>query len=158
MGTVLTTTIIARFIDGVVFALFAGLVAMTGKVPQIQGNLELGLAVAGALNLILFGAALWAMFRFRALFGQDGPLICRLFDRIAAWSRADGAALRSSLCEGVLWPRATRHRLNVLLGAFAAKIISATHYLWAGLALGVVLAPSNYRMSNQRVQHPQHAS
>lgn len=35
MGTVLTTTIIARFIDGVVFALFAGVVAMAGKVPQI---------------------------------------------------------------------------------------------------------------------------
>lgn len=144
MGTVLTTTIIARFIDGVVFALFAGLVAMAGKVPQVEGNLELGLSVAGALNFAVFGAALWAMFRFRVLFAQEGPVICRLFDWVAKWFRADGAALRGSLCDGVVWPRAPRHRLNVLLGAIAAKLISATHYIWAGLAVGVVLAPFDY--------------
>ncbi len=144
MGTVLTTTIIARFIDGVVFALFAGLVAMAGKVPQIGGNLELGLAAAGAVNFVLFGTALWAMFRFRALFAQEGPLICRLFDWIAKWFRANGAALRGALCDGVVWPRSRRHRLNVLLGAVAAKLISASHYVWAGLAVGVVLAPFDY--------------
>ena len=59
MGTVLTTTIIARFIDGVVFALFAGVVAVAGKVPQVDGNLEKGLSVAGALNLVLFSGLLW---------------------------------------------------------------------------------------------------
>lgn len=144
MGTVLTTTIVARFIDGVVFALFAGLVAMAGKVPQIGGNLEFGLAVAGALNFALFGGLLWAMFRFRTLFAQDGPLICRLFDWVAKWFRANGAALRGSLCDGVVWPKARRHQLNVLLGAIAAKLISATHYVWAGLAVGVVLAPFDY--------------
>ena len=144
MGTVLTTTIIARFLDCVVFALFAGLVAMAGKVPQIGGNLELGLAAAGAVNFVLFGTALWAMFRFRALLAQEGPLICRLFDWIAKWFRANGAALRGALCDGVVWPRSRWHRLNVLLGAVAAKLISATHYVWAGLAVGVVLAPFDY--------------
>lgn len=144
MGTVLTTTIIARFIDGVVFALFAGVVAMAGKVPQITGNLELGLAVAGALNFALFGALLWAIYRFRALFAREGPLICRLFDWVAKWFRANGAALRGSLCDGVVWPQSRRHRLNVLIGAIAAKLVSATHFLWAGLAVGVVLAPFDY--------------
>ena len=144
MGTVLTTTIIARFIDGVVFALFAGLVAMAGQVPQIDGNLELGLAVAGALNFALFGVLLWAMFRFRTLLAKDGPLVCRLFDWVAKWFRANGAQLRGSLCDGVVWPRARQHRLNVLIGAFAAKLVSATHYLWAGLAVGVVLTPFDY--------------
>ncbi|WP_233416962.1 lysylphosphatidylglycerol synthase transmembrane domain-containing protein [Halovulum marinum] len=144
MGTVLTTTVIARFIDGVVFALFAGLVAMAGQVPQIGGNLELGLAVAGALNFALFGALLWAMFRFRTLFAREGPLICRLFDRVTRWFRANGAALRGSLCEGVVWPRNRWRRLGVLVGAVAAKLVSSTHYLWAGLAVGVVLAPFDY--------------
>lgn len=144
MGTVLTTTIIARFIDGVAFALFAGLVAIAGKVPQISGNLELGLAVAGAVNFLLFGGLLWAMFVFRTLLSQDDPLICRLFDWVAKWFRANGAALRGSLCDGVIWPKARRHRSNVLLGAIAAKLISATHYVWAGLAVGVVLAPFDY--------------
>ena len=144
MGTVLSTTIIARFIDGVVFALFAGLVAMAGKVSQVGGNLELGLAVAGAVNFVLFGGLLWALFQFRTLLAQDGPLICRLFDGVAKWFRANGASLRASLCDGVVWPKARRHRLNVLLGAFAAKLISTTHYIWAGLAVGIVLAPLDY--------------
>nr|WP_255703070.1 lysylphosphatidylglycerol synthase transmembrane domain-containing protein [Roseivivax sp. GX 12232] len=144
MGTVLTTTIIARFIDGVIFALFAGLVAMAGRVPQIAGNLELGLAVAGALNFALFGAALWAMYRFRTLFAHEGPLICRLFDWVATWFRANGAALRGSLCAGVVWPRSRWHRAGILVGAVAAKLVAATHYIWAGLAVGVVLAPFDY--------------
>lgn len=144
MGTVLTTTIIARFIDGVVFALFAGIVAMVGKVPQITGNLELGLAVAGALNLALFGVLLWMMYRFRDLFAREGPLVCRLFDWVARWFRANGAALRGSLSDGVVWPRSRRHRLNVLIGAVSAKLVSATHFLWAGLAVGVVLGPFDY--------------
>ncbi len=144
MGTVLTTTIIARFIDGVVFALIAGVVAMAGKVPQTAGNLELGLAVAGALNFALFGALLWAMYWFRGLFARDGPLICRLFDWVAKRFLANGAALRGSLCDGVVWPRSRRHRLNVLIGAVAAKLVAATHFLWAGLAIGVVLAPFDY--------------
>lgn len=144
MGTVLTTTVIARFVDGVVFALIAGLVAMAGKVPQIAGNLELGLAAAGALNFALFGGLLWAMFRFRALFAREGALICRLFDRVARWFRANGAALRGSLCDGVVWPRSPWRRAGALTGAVAAKLVSATHYLWAGLAVGVMLAPFDY--------------
>jgi len=144
MGTVLITTIIARFIDGVVFALFAGVVAMAGKVPQIAGNLELGLAVAGALNFVLFAALLFVMYRFRTVFAREGPLICRLFDWVTSWFRANGASLRGSLCDGVVWPRRRLHRLNVLIGAIAAKLVAATHYLWAGLAVGVVLAPFDY--------------
>ena len=144
LGTVLTTTIIARFVDGVVFALFAGLVAMAGKVPQIAGNLEFGLAVAGALNCALFGGLLWAMFRFRTLFAREGPLICRVFDWVAKWFRANGSALRGSLCEGVVWPRSPWRRAGVLTGAVGAKLVSTTHYLWAGLAVGVALAPFDY--------------
>ena len=144
MGTVLTTTIIARFIDGVVFSLFAGLLAMAGQLPQVEGDLELGLALAGALNFVLFGTLLWAIYRFRALFAEEGPLICRLFDWVAKWFRANGAALRGALCAGVVWPRSRLRRGYVFVGAVAAKLVAASHYLWAGLAVGVVLAPFDY--------------
>ncbi|KAF0677219.1 lysylphosphatidylglycerol synthase transmembrane domain-containing protein [Profundibacterium mesophilum] len=144
MGTVLSTTIIARFIDGVVFALFAGLVAMAGQVPMIEGDLELGLAVAGALNFFLFGMALWAMYRFRELFAEEGPLICRLFDWVATRFRANGAALRRTLCAGIVWPRGGLHRGYVIIAAVAAKLVASSHYLWAGLAVGVTLAPFDY--------------
>ncbi|MDA3858791.1 MAG: lysylphosphatidylglycerol synthase transmembrane domain-containing protein, partial [Roseovarius sp.] len=144
MPTVLTTTIISRFIDGVVFALFAGVLALAGQVPQVEGNLELGRRVAGALNIALFGGFLWAMFRFRTLFATNGPVICRLFDWVAARMRADGPGLRTALCDGVVWPRDAARRATVFLGAIAAKLISATHFVWAGLAVGVVLAPWDY--------------
>lgn len=144
MATVLTTTIISRFIDGVVFALFAGVLALVGQVPQVDGNLELGLSVAGALNIALFGGLLWAMFRFRTLFATDGPLMCRLFDWVAKRMRADGRELRTALCDGVIWPRNAMRRASVFLGAIAAKLIAATHFVWAGLAVGVVLTPWDY--------------
>jgi uncharacterized membrane protein YbhN (UPF0104 family) len=144
MATVLTTTIISRFIDGVVFALFAGVLALVGQMPQVEGNLELGLSVAGALNIVLFGGLLWAMFRVRTLFASDGPVICRLFDWVAARMRANGPGLRTAICDGVIWPRNAMRRVAVFVGAIAAKLIAATHFVWAGLAVGVVLAPWDY--------------
>lgn len=144
MGTVLTTTVLARFIDGVTFALIAGLIAIAGKFPRVEGNLELGLGFAGALNLVVFGTLIWAMFHFRDLFSTDDPMISRVFDRVARWLRVDGAALRHSLCEGVVWPSDNIRKLNVFLGAVASKLVASTHFLWAGLALGVWLGPFDY--------------
>lgn len=144
MATVLTTTIISRFVDGVVFALFAGVLALVGQVPQIDGNLELGLSVAGGLNIALFGGLLWAMFRFRNLFASDAPLISRAFDWGAARLRTNGSQMRSALCQGVIWPREAMRRAAVFVAAFAAKLVAASHFIWAGLAVGVILAPWDY--------------
>ena len=144
MATVLTTTVIARFIDGVVFALFAGVVALAGQLPLVEGNLALGLSVAGALNIMLFGGLLWAIYRFRALFAADSPLICRVFVWAAAQVRADGPGLRGALCAGVVWPRSRVRRVAVFVGAVSAKLVAASHFIWAGLAVGVLLAPWDY--------------
>jgi uncharacterized membrane protein YbhN (UPF0104 family) len=144
MATVLSTTIIARFIDGVVFALFAGVVAVAGQVPQIDGNVALGLTAAGALNLVLFGGFLWVMFRFRKLFVHDGPLLCRIFDWLAARVGGNGAKLRAALSHGVIWPRAARRRFAVIAASFATKAVAATHFFWAGLAVGVRLQLFDY--------------
>ncbi len=144
MATVLTTTIISRFIDGVVFALFAGVVAIAGKVPQIEGNLALGLSVAGILNLVLFGGLLWTIFRFRSVFAKDGPLLCRMFDWLAARTKADGPGLRHALCHGVVWPRALSRRFAIVAASFASKALAATHFLWAGLAVGIRLEFFDY--------------
>ncbi|MDZ4796813.1 MAG: lysylphosphatidylglycerol synthase transmembrane domain-containing protein [Bryobacteraceae bacterium] len=144
MATVLSTTIIARFLDGVVFALFAGVVAIAGRIPQIEGDLRTGLSVAGGLNLILFGGLLWALFRFRALFAREGPLICRLFDWIAARMRASGPGLRGALCDGIVWPRGRARRVKAIVAAILGKLVAVTHFLWAGLAIGVVLTAWDY--------------
>jgi hypothetical protein len=144
MATVLSTTIIARFLDGVVFALFAGVVAMAGRIPQIEGDLRTGLSVAGGLSLILFGGLLWALFRFRALFVREEPLICRVFDWIAARMWANGPGLRGALCNGIVWPRDRARRVKAIAAALSGKLVAATHFLWAGLAIGVVLTAWDY--------------
>lgn len=144
MATVLSTTMIARFLDGLVFALFAGLVAVGGRIPQIEGDLRLGLSVAGSLNLLLFGGLLWALFRFRALFAREGPLLCRAFDWVAARVGASGPGLRASLRDGIVWPRARARRFAAIAAAVMGKLVAATHFLWAGLAVGVVLSAWDY--------------
>lgn len=144
MATVLSTTAIARFLDGVVFALFAGGVAVAGHLPQVEGNLRLGLSVAGGLNLLLFGGLLWFLFRFRAVFTREAPLICRLFDWVAVRVGRDGPGMRAALCDGIVWPRDRSRRVTAILAAFLGKLVAATHFLWAGLAVGVVLTAWDY--------------
>ena len=144
MTTVLSTTIVARFVDGVVFALFAGFVALVGQVPQVEGNLRLGLSIAGGINIVLFGGLLWGMFRFRSLFADGNAVICRVFDWLARRVRGDGPALRQGLCNGVIWPKTGLRGATAILAAVLAKLVAATHFIWAGLAVGIVLAPMDY--------------
>ncbi|MFV2035171.1 MAG: lysylphosphatidylglycerol synthase transmembrane domain-containing protein [Halocynthiibacter sp.] len=144
MGAVLTTTIVARFVDGVVFALIAGIVALSGQIPVVSGNLELGLGIAGALNLVLFGGLLAVMFRFRAAFKSDEPALSRAFDWLSKRFRVNGPELRFSLASGVIWPRGRGRQLAAILASVAAKLVAATHFLWSGLATGVMLAPFDY--------------
>lgn len=144
MPTVLVTTAVARFIDGVIFALFAGALALSGEVPHIEGDLKLGLSMAGGLNILLFGGLLWGMFRFRTSFATADSPISRVCDWVAVRMRMDGPKLREALRDGVIWPRATARRAGVLIGAVAAKLVAASHFVWAGLAVGVVLTPWDY--------------
>lgn len=144
MATVLATTIISRFIDGVIFALFAGVVAVAGQIPQVAGNVLLGLVLAGLLNLVVFGGLLWGMFRFRDMFAGDAPLVCRLFDGLSRRVGVNGKAMRTALCTGVIWPRAAWRRIAVIAAGFAIKAVASLHFLWAGLAVGVSLQFFDY--------------
>lgn len=144
MATVLVTTVIARFIDGVVFALFAGFVAVAGSLPQVEGRLQIGFGIAGALNLGLFGALLWLIYRARKHLGRDAALVSRLVDWIGARFRQSPGSLRAALAGGVVWPRQPSRRLSIFAAAFAAKATAATHFLWAGLAVGVTLGFFDY--------------
>ncbi len=144
MASVLVTTAISRFIDGVVFAVFAGIVALAGQIPGIEGNLQTGLAAAGALNLILFSGALWLLFRSRAQFALDNSWISRAIDWLAAKSRGTLDDLRGALTKGIVWPREAARQVGVIAASFAMKAVSATHFLWAGLAVGVTLGIFDY--------------
>ena len=144
MVCVLVTTAIERFIDGMVFALFAGLVALTVQIPGSDGNVNAGLAVAGAVSLFLFSALLYTLFVGRSPLGRDETRVSHWIDWLAAkggW-RLDG--LRSAIREGILWPRERARQVGVILASVLMKAIAATHFLWAGLSVGVVLGAFDY--------------
>jgi len=141
---VLVTSAIERFLDGIVFALFATLVAIIGQIPEVEGNVRTGLAVAGGLNLLLFSVLLYFLFVGRSPLNRADARISRCIDWLAAKGgpRLDG--LRSAIQEGIIWPRDRRRQFGAVLASVLIKIISATHFLWAGLAVGIVLKPFDY--------------
>ena len=143
-ATVLMTTAISRFIDGIVFAVFAGAVAVAGQVPRIEGNLQLGLSIAGGFNLVIFAGLLWLLFRYQSHFNSDAALISRLTDWLAARFGGKPSELRTALWQGIIWPKQVSRQIAVLAASVAMKAVAATHFLWAGLAVGVVLGFFDY--------------
>ena len=144
MATVLVTTVISRFVDGIVFALIAGVVALAGQIPDIEGNVRGGLAWAGGLNFILFALALGLLLRAAPLLERDNALVCRLIDWLAkrGGGRLDG--LRSGLSDGIVWPRQMGRQSAIIAASVMMKAVAATNFLWAGLAVGVTLSVFDY--------------
>jgi uncharacterized membrane protein YbhN (UPF0104 family) len=144
MACVLVTTAIERFLDGIVFALFAGLVAFAGQIPEVDGDVQTGLVVAGGVNLIVFSGLLFILFIGRSPLDRDEARSSRLIDWLAGkcGRRLDG--LRPAIREGIVWPRDRSRQIGAILASVLMKIIAATHFLWAGLAVGVVLGVMDY--------------
>lgn len=144
MATLLITTAISRFVDGIVFSLFAGAVALSGRIQALEGDLRAGLALAALLNGALFSAILWLMFRSRAPLASDDNWLSRLIDWAAARAPRILGQFRSALAGGLLWPTRRWRQLAIILASFAGKLVAATHFFWAGLAVGVTLGLFDY--------------
>lgn len=144
MACVLVTAAIERFIDGIVFAIIVGIVALAGQIPSVEGNLRAGLAVAGALNLALFAGLLWLLFKGRGYLTRSNTGFGRMIDWVASKGGARFAGLRSAIAEGIVWPRTRARQIGVVIASFAMKAVAATHFLWAGLAVGVTLGAFDY--------------
>lgn len=144
MACVLVTAVIERLLDGIVFALIAGFVALTARIPEIEGDVQTGLVVAGALTLALFSGALYVLFLGRSPLDRGETQLSRSIDWLAGkfGNRLDG--LRPAIREGIVWPRDRSRQIGAVLASILMKLISATHFLWAGLAVGVVLSLSDY--------------
>lgn len=144
MASVLMTSIIERFLDGIVFALFAGLAAFGAPIPEVEGSVQTGLAVAGGLNFMLFASLLYALFIGRSPLARDDARLSRCIDWMAARGGRRFDGLRLAIREGIVWPHDRRRQLGAVLASVFMKVISATHFLWAGLAVGVILSPFDY--------------
>ena len=141
---VLATAAIERFLDGIVFALFAAFVALAAPIPATEGDVRTGLAVAGGLNFVLFAGLLWLLFIGRSPLEREEVRLSRCIDWIAAKGGPRLEGLRSALREGIVWPRQRSRQVGAILASVLMKLIAATHFLWAGLAVGVVLTAMDY--------------
>jgi glycosyltransferase 2 family protein len=144
MATVLTTTVISRFIDGIVFALLAAIVAMAGQIPKIEGNLENGLIIAGGLNFVVFSGALLLLYMTRAKLYRQGSVIGHLTARLARIGRCRFENLGAAIAEGIIWPSQPARQVGVIVASVAMKAVATTHFIWAGLAVGVTLEFFDY--------------
>lgn len=141
---VLMTTAIERFLDGIVFAMIAALVAIAGHIPGIEGDLRFAIMLAGGLNLVLFAGLMSVLFLSRSPLAQDASRISRWIDWVSTKGSGRLAGLRGAILQGIIWPRAWARQWGAVLASILMKIIAATHFVWAGLAVGVVLAPLDY--------------
>jgi uncharacterized membrane protein YbhN (UPF0104 family) len=144
MSAVLATVAIDRFIDGIVFTGFVALVLAFAVFPDPGGNIRLGLVIAGFGTFALFAGLLamlaWHKRRMQALSGRMFSVVERLPVGIGTRLKT----LLLSFADGIVWPRAHWRRYGILLASIVIKIIATTHFLWAGLAFGVLLKPIDY--------------
>jgi hypothetical protein len=144
MASVLVTAAIERFVDGIVFAILVGLVALIAEIPTIEGNLRTGLAAGGSLNLMIFAGLFWLLFKGRDHLASDRAGVGRLVDWFATLAGRRLVGLREAIRDGIVWPRQRGRQVGIVAASVLMKAIAATHFLWAGLAVGITLEMMDY--------------
>lgn len=144
MVSVLVTTTIERFLDGIVFALFAALVASAANIPTVEGDLRTGLAFASGANLILFAGLLYLIFVAHTPLTHENARLSRCVDFCARIGGRHLAGARSAIRDGIIWPHERARQIGAVLASVGMKIVAATHFLWAGLSVGIVLTAFDY--------------
>lgn len=143
-SSVLATVAIDRLVDGIVFAGFVPVALVLVAVPDPTGSIRAGLAWGAGGSLVLFVLLLLALagYRLQAIDGARWLVWC--FDRVPRRLAEPTHRLARSFAEGIVWPKETWRRVGIVLASVLIKLIAATHLLWAGLALGVLLQPAEY--------------
>ncbi len=143
LATVLMTTAIERFVDGIVFSGLVGVFVVFAELPVFKGDLREGVLAAGLGGFILFGGLLWTLYRGREMLNRPHSFIGRLVGWLEnRFQTLNG--LGESIFIGIVWPKERKRGIAVFFASLMMKMISGAHFLWAGLAVGVVLAPFDY--------------
>ncbi|MBA3520197.1 MAG: flippase-like domain-containing protein [Rhizobiales bacterium] len=142
--SVLATVALDRLTDGIVFACLVPVALISVAFPDPTGGVRAGLIWGGAGSFVLFALALAALIAYRrGALSADGRL-AQLLGRLPARAAEPARRLAAAFAEGLAWPRETWRGIGIVLASLAIKLIAATHFLWASLALGVALEPGQY--------------
>ncbi len=144
VSAVLATAAIDRLVDGVVFSGFVALALLLAVFPDSSGGIRLGLTVGGAGSLALFTLLLVGLIRYKRETARPNSWVMRWVSRLPARLAAPVGGLVRSFAQGIVWPRARWRGVSIVLASILIKLIAITHFLWAGLAFGIVLRPADY--------------
>lgn len=145
-STLLATIVLERLIDGLIFVGFAGLALLVVRFPDPESNIIQGVAWGTGGSLIAFAALIGVLVALRREKGRSllAGLVTRLCARLPERWRHRGVDLADLFVDGVIWPRAPWRGGVIIASAVVIKIIAISHFLWVGLAFGVVLGWADY--------------
>ena len=142
--SVLASIAVDRTVDAAAFVVIAIAALLMIGLPQSGESLHTGViaGVAGSLLMVALFVTLLMAFRRNVQGGGRG--VHRLIFWLPARWRERARPIIDQLADGIAWPRSGGRASVIVLLAFCVKALAATHLLWAGLALGVQLAISQY--------------
>ncbi len=144
MGTVLATAAIDRLVDGVIFTGFVAFALGFAVFPDPGGDLRLALVVGGVGSLVLFSLLLFALAGWKKRTGHGDGWTARLSARLPDRLTGPIKGFLQSFTEGIVWPNESWRGAGIIVASIGIKLVAMTHFLWAGLAFGVVLRPAEY--------------
>ncbi len=144
VGTVLATAAIDRLVDGVIFTGFVAFAFGFAVFPDPDGDIRLGLVVGGVGSLVLFALLLFVLARWKRRAGYPEGWTTRLGARLPARIAGPTKGFLRSFAQGIVWPAEIWRGVGIIIASIGIKLVAMTHFLWAGLAFGVVLRPADY--------------
>jgi len=144
ISTVLVTTAIERFVDGIVFSVIVGILVIFAALPTTEGNLRLGMVAAGGGSLVLFTFLFGGLFLVKRHLIAPDSIVGRFVTRLERAFGGRLAGIGDGMVEGITWPKSHWRGTGVVFASIAMKMISTTHFLWVGLVFGILLSPFDY--------------
>lgn len=141
---VLPTVALDRLTDGIVFALLVPVALVLVAFPDPAGDIRAGLAWAALLSLLVFGLVVVALVLYKRDALDPAGRVLQLADRLPPRFGATVRRVSLSFARGIVWPRQLWRGIGIVVASAVIKVFAATHFLWAGLAFGVVLRPWQY--------------
>ncbi len=144
MSAVLATAAIDRLVDGLIFTGFVAVALAFVVFPDPSGAINLGLIVGGVGSFALFTCLLVALARYKRRVSLPDAWLTRITDRLPERFSEPVKRIMRSFAEGVVWPREAWRGAGIVFASIVIKLIAITHFLWAGLAFGLVLDALDY--------------
>lgn len=144
MSAVLASVAIDRLIDGIVVAGLVLIVVVFAAFPDPGGETRLGRVLGAAGSLCAIVGALVLLWRHKRTAAQGLGWVLRVAGRLPRRFAPRARALALSFADGIVWPTEAWRRAAIVAASILIKLIAASHFLWAGLAFGVLLEPFAY--------------